>query len=85
MADNVKPVTGTPSLVNDQPTGKVSIKLSSRGLYTWTIEVPLYGYGTGTTDPQAINRLEKLDRLLKDSFSDFPKKGGGRFKEIKTL
>ena len=70
-------------LTDNEPAGKVAIKLSSRGLYTWTIEVPLLR--TGTADAQAVNRLAKLDRLLRDTFVDFPKKAGGRFKEIDFL
>ena len=53
-----------------------------KGIYTWRISVPLQG--TGTTDPQVVNRIQKIDQLLKDTF-EFAKKSYGRSKNFDML
>lgn len=50
--------------------GNVTIKLTSRGLYTWVIDLPI---ADGDDGNQTISRIKKIDELLKDRFPNYVK------------
>lgn len=55
----------------EKPTsGNIAVKLNSRGLYTWVIDLPILDRDDGS---QTVNRLKKIDELLKERFPNYVK------------
>ena len=50
--------------------GNVAVKLNSRGLYTWVIDLPL---ADGDDGSQTITKIKKIDELLKERFPNYVK------------
>ncbi|MBI5357037.1 hypothetical protein HZB78_05535 [Candidatus Collierbacteria bacterium] len=55
----------------EKPTsGSVAVKLTSRGTYSWVIDLPI---ADGDDGSQTVDRLKKIDELLKTRFPNYVK------------
>ena len=64
----------------EKPTnGSVAVKLTSRGTYSWVIDLPI---PDGDDGDKTIDRLKKIDTLLKDRFPNYVKTSTVRSKSF---
>jgi hypothetical protein len=67
-----------PSIQSDR-IGGVSLRLGTRGLYSWTIDLDIKD---GQAWPDVVKQLAQIDILLKSTFPNHVKRGTGSYQPM---